>query len=202
MLGRTHLAIGLAATTAIITNPQTLPASLVVAGVSSLIPDIDEEHSIIRHRIDIVPCLPLGFLLLFAADYFLWHYKYFSLLTAVLFAIYISFGYFAEHRSFTHSLLGFITFILILALSAKILLIPAVIGYGLHLAADLMTNTGIELLYPARKRFGLHLINTGSIIDRTIELAAGLLFFVMLYQSLAGMHILFKIFPHHFRTLP
>ncbi|ERM91529.1 hypothetical protein O163_10185 [Caldanaerobacter subterraneus subsp. yonseiensis KB-1] len=186
MLGRTHLAIGLAATTAIITNPQTLPASLVAAGVSSLIPDIDEEHSIIRRRIDIVPGLPLGFLLLFAADYFLWHYKYFSLPAAILFAIYISFGYFTKHRSFTHSLLGFITFTLILALSAKMLLIPAVIGYSLHLAADLTTNAGIELLYPARKRFGLRLINTGSIIDQIIGLAAGLLFFAMLYQNFAG----------------
>ncbi|MGH2331078.1 metal-dependent hydrolase [Thermoanaerobacter mathranii] len=206
MLGRTHLAIGLAAT--VITNPHTLPEALITAGISSLIPDVDEKNSTIRRRIDIIPGLPLGLLLLFTVDYFLWHYKYFSLPAAILFAVYISFGYFTEHRSFTHSLLGFAIFVLILTLSVKTLLIPAVIGYDLHLAADLMTNTGIKLLYPARKRFRLHLISTGSIIDRTIGLAASFLFFIMLYKNFMHMyipfkiHIPFKTFFHHSVILP
>lgn len=70
MLGRTHLAIGLATTAAVITNPHVLPEALITAGISSLIPDIDEEHSLIRRKIDIIPGLPLGFPLLLIADYF------------------------------------------------------------------------------------------------------------------------------------
>lgn len=194
MLGRTHLAIGLATTAAVITNPHVLPEALITAGISSLIPDIDEEHSLIRRKIDIIPGLPLGFPLLLIADYFLWHYKYFSLLAAILFAVYIGFAYFTKHRGFTHSLLGFTTFILMLVLSDKMLLIPAIIGYGMHLVADLMTNAGIELLYPLKRRFGLHLFSTGSIIDQSIGLIATFIFFAMLYQNFAGMRIPFRTF--------
>ncbi|MDK2830125.1 MAG: inner membrane protein, partial [Clostridium butyricum] len=166
MLGRTHLAVGLATTAAVITNPHALPTALITAGISSLIPDIDEEHSLVRRKIDIIPGLSLGFPLLLIADYFLWHFKYLSLLATILFAVYTGFAYFTKHRGFTHSLAGFATFILILALSDKILLMPAMIGYGMHLIADLMTNAGIELLYPYERRFGFHLFNTGSIIDQ------------------------------------
>lgn len=90
MLGRTHLAIGLATTATVITNPHALPQALITAGISSLLPDIDEEHSLIRRKIDIIPGLPLGFPLLLIADYFLWHFKYFSLFAAILFAVYHS----------------------------------------------------------------------------------------------------------------
>jgi inner membrane protein len=194
MLGRTHLAIGLATTAAVITNTHTLPEALITAGISSLIPDIDEEHSLIRRKIDVIPGLPLGFPLLLIADYFLWHYKYFSLLAAILFAVYIGFAYFTKHRGFTHSLAGFATFILILALSDKMLLIPAMIGYGMHLVADLMTNAGIELLYPLKRRVGLHLFATGSIIDQSIGLISTFIFFVILYQNFTGMRIPFRTF--------
>lgn len=194
MLGRTHLAVGLATTATVITNPHVLPTTLITAGMSSLLPDIDEEHSLIRRKIDIIPGLPLGFPLLLIADYFLWHYKYFSLLAAILFAVYIGFAYFTKHRGFTHSFAGFATFILILVLSDKMLLIPAIIGYGMHLVADLMTNAGIELLYPYERRFGFYLFNTGSIIDQTIGLIATFIFLTMLYQNFTGMRIPFKTF--------
>lgn len=177
------MAIALATTAAITANPHNLPASLITAAISSLVPDIDEEHSLIRQKIDI-PGFPIGFILLLTADYFLWTYKYFSLPAAILFAVYVLLAYFTKHRSFTHSLSGFTTFALMVSLSSRMLLIPATIGYGTHLLADMLTNTGIELLYPVRKKFGISLINTGSLSDTLMGAASGILFIAILYQKL------------------
>jgi inner membrane protein len=202
MLGKTHIAIGLAATAIMYTHePHKLPIALAVAGISSLLPDIDEEHSIVRRKVDVIPGIPLGFPLLLAGDYFSYQYHYLSLLSAILIAVFIGFAYFTKHRGFTHSLLGFAAFAIIMALSDKTILVPALIGYSAHLIADACTNTGIMLLYPKKERFGMHLLSTGSVMDDIVR-ACAIVFLVFavsnayigdqsLYQYFQSVHMPF-----------
>ncbi|SHF80162.1 inner membrane protein [Caldanaerobius fijiensis DSM 17918] len=164
MLGRTHLAIGLAATATAVTNIHALPVSLAVAGVASLIPDLDERHSLIRRKIDTAG-IPTGLILLLATDAGMYMYVYIRLLSALLFAGFFVFAYLSPHRSFTHSFLGLLVFLSAIYTSFPQYIVPASIGYAAHLLADVCTNSGIELLWPWRKRFGLHLGQTGGVLD-------------------------------------
>lgn len=50
------------------------------------------------------------------------------------------------------------------------------IGFISHMAADTLTNSGIEVLYPIRKKAALKLIHTGSILDHALGVLAFIYF--------------------------
>jgi len=183
MLGRTHTAIALAATAAVIKDPVQLPLSLTIATASSLLPDIDTSNSMLRNRLNRYTGI-LTFPALIAAGYFLFRYKYLSLLSLILYLTYITFAFAGPHRGFTHSLVGFTLFALILLMSSKAVLLPALIGYSTHLAADLFTPSGILLLYPYNRSFKIPLIRTGSLSDIILGFTATVLFIAKLSQKL------------------
>jgi len=182
MLGRTHMAVALAATAVIIKNPAQLPLSLTVAAASSLLPDIDTPDSMLRHQLNKYTGI-LTFPALIAAGYFLFRYKYFSLPSLILYLSYIILAFIGPHRGFTHSLAGFVFFTLILFMSNKAIVLPAITGYATHLAADLLTPSGIPLFYPYNKSFKIPLIRTGSLLDILIGLIFGFIFAAVLFQK-------------------
>lgn len=101
---------------------------------------------------------------------------------------------FTVHRSFSHSLLGIFCFSISIFLLNSQVFLPFLIGYSLHILADICSNNGVELLFPLRKRFSLinithGLINrtvyTGSNIDRLIGKIS--LFSALLILSLKSM---------------
>lgn len=183
MLGRTHIAIALATTAVIIKEPAQLPLSLTVAAVSSLLPDMDTPNSMLRHQLNKYIGI-LTFPALITAGYFLFRYKYFSMLGLILYLAYITFAFIGSHRGFTHSLSGFGLFTLILFMSNKAILLPALIGYSTHLAADLFTPSGIPLFYPYNRSFKIPLIRTGSFLDIIFCFVAIVLFIIKLSQNL------------------
>jgi inner membrane protein len=72
------------------------------------------------------------------------------------------------HRGFTHSLLavGLIAFGLYFIPVGMEYKIAFVIGYGSHILADALTNSGVPLLYPWDRRFKFWLtFNTGSMTE-------------------------------------
>jgi inner membrane protein len=182
MLGRTHLAIGLAATAVILKNPTQLPISLTVAAASALLPDIDTPNSMLRYQLKRYTGV-LTFPALIAAGYFLFKYKCFSLLSLILYLTYIVLAFVGPHRGFTHSLAGFMFFTLILFTSNKTIILPAIIGYSTHLVADLLTPSGVPLLYPYNKSFKIPLVRTGSLLDISIGLTFTFIFVVVLLQK-------------------
>lgn len=182
MLGRTHMAIALTATALIIKNPVQLPLSLTVAAASSLLPDIDTSDGMLRHKLSKYTGI-LTFPALIAAGYFLFKYKYFSLTSLILYLSYIILAFAGPHRGFTHSLAGFGVFTLVLFMSDRTIILPAITGYATHLAADLITPSGIPLLYPYNKSFKIPLVRTGSILDISIGLVFGLMFIAVLFQK-------------------
>jgi len=183
MLGRTHTAIALTATALTIKDPAQLPVSLAVAAASSLLPDVDTPEGLLRYQLNKYTGI-LTFPALIAAGYFLFRYKYLSLLSLILYLTYITFAFAGPHRGFTHSLVGFTLFALILLMSSKAVLLPALIGYSTHLAADLFTPSGILLLYPYNRSFKIPLIRTGSLSDIILGFTATVLFIAKLSQKL------------------
>ncbi|WP_207910897.1 metal-dependent hydrolase [Caldanaerobacter subterraneus] len=182
MLGRTHMAVALAATALLTKDPSQLPINLAVAAASSLLPDIDTPGSMLRHKLNKYTGA-LTFPALIAAGYFLFKYKYFLLLSLILYLTYIGLAFIGPHRGFTHSLAGFLFFTFILFMSDRTILPPALIGYTTHLATDLFTPSGIPVLYPYNKSFKIPLVRTGSILDILIGLAFGLMFIAVLFQK-------------------
>lgn len=74
------------------------------------------------------------------------------------------------HRGFTHSILAVIACGLLLrCLNPDRTVMDALaIGYLSHLAADLMTTSGLRLAWPLRRRYAIPLCRTGSLRELAI----------------------------------
>jgi len=68
------------------------------------------------------------------------------------------------HRGFTHSILAVVACSALLRWrgSGRAVVDPVVVGYLSHLAADLLTPSGLRLAWPLRRRFAIPLCKTGS----------------------------------------
>ncbi|NNG67552.1 metal-dependent hydrolase [Caldanaerobacter subterraneus] len=184
MLGRTHIALGLAGTTMMITiNPKTAPITLTAAAIASLLPDIDDDNSFLNRKINF-GFKPLGAVVFTALLFSLGYLKVVPFISILVLEVAILLSIFSRHRTFSHSLLGMFVYSTGIYLAYKSVFVPFVIGYGLHLIADMFTNSGIELLYPYRKRIGIGLISTGSIWDNMI-----MIFGFLAFMSRYSMHL-------------
>lgn len=108
------------------------PATFAAAFAGSVAPDIDHPNSWIGRRF-----LPISLPL-----------------SAIV-----------GHRGVTHSLIAVIAIsFLILNYSslAGTWVLAFAVGYLSHLGGDFISNSGIPALWPVRRRFSLHLINTGG----------------------------------------
>ncbi|MEQ6359451.1 metal-dependent hydrolase [Thermoanaerobacter thermohydrosulfuricus] len=184
MLGKTHVALGLAGTAMIISvNPKTAPVTLATAAFASLIPDIDDDNSFLNHKIDF-GFRPLGAVVFTILLFSLSYLKIISVISFIVLETALLLSVFSRHRSFSHSLIGLLTYSIGVYLAYKAVFVPFVIGYSFHIIADMFTNNGVELLYPYRKRIGIGLISTGSIWDTLI-----MIFGFLVFMASNSMHL-------------
>ncbi|WP_177221407.1 metal-dependent hydrolase [Neomoorella thermoacetica] len=177
MRGSTHLFSGLAAASLLSTN---LPG-LGMAALGALLPDIDQPGSMISREVAGVPFGGIGRGIVGIAILGAWHQTRLPLLLPVGIA-FVALA-FLHHRGITHSLSG----LMLAWLAIKTLgwpQVPFLIGYGIHLAEDLLTPSGIPLLYPWQERMRVPLAQTGGLIDRTLGLAALALFLIAVGKGL------------------
>lgn len=76
-----------------------------------------------------------------------------------------------RHRGFTHSLLGalFVAGLAFWLLQMPNIFIGLVVGYISHILADMVTPSGVQLLWPKRKRFRFGFnVTTGSTAEYCI----------------------------------
>jgi inner membrane protein len=68
------------------------------------------------------------------------------------------------HRGVTHSILAVIVCCLLLRWDnvSHAIAGPLIVGYLSHLAADLLTSSGLRLAWPLRRRYAIPLCRTGS----------------------------------------
>lgn len=195
MTGKTHMAIGVAAgLTVSIQQPLQNQIIIVLASVlGSLIPDLDHPKSKLNqkllffknkfYRVLFYLALAGGFIYL----YFLTKYNVFGLLGITSFLIGIS-----SHRSFTHSIIGFLVISYIIKLITTKYNLPYaylgfIIGYVLHLAADFFTIKGIQLFYPLKLNVASPIIiNTKSRFEDVIF-------------TLLSVYIMFLIFNEYIK---
>ncbi len=76
------------------------------------------------------------------------------------------------HRGFTHSILAVALCAYLLARQGwhRHIVDPLVVGYLSHLAADLITSSGLRLAWPLPRRFAIPICKTGSPLERLIVL--------------------------------
>lgn len=195
MTGKTHMAIGVAAgLTVSIQQPLQNQIMIVLASVlGSLIPDLDHPKSKLNqkllffknkfYRVLFYLALAGGLMYL----YFLTKYNVFGLLGITSFLIGVS-----SHRSFTHSIIGFLVISYIIKLITTKYNLPYaylgfIIGYVLHLAADFFTIKGIQLFYPLKLNVASPIIiNTKSRFEDVIF-------------TLLSVYIMFLIFNEYIK---
>lgn len=191
MMSRTHIAVGVAAALAC-ARPETLAegaATVMLGAAGAKLSDIDMLWnkrprdvgvSLLTAALAVVCLLVLDALM--GTGVFLrilsWLGADWRIGAAMLAALCIP-GYFAEHRSFTHSLLAMTLFSV-----AVYLILPAhatafIVGYGTHLLLDLLNRKPLRLMYPFRRSWCLGLCSADGVVN-------GLLMWLGL-AAIAGM---------------
>lgn len=160
MMSKTHIAVGVAASLAIL-QPATLGGCLacVIGGsVGGDICDIDVKpsdcvrdalygHAIVSTIVSVALLadylLGAGICAAFAAH--VGPEMALGLLVLILAGIW---GYRSKHRTFTHSLLGLVAMSGALWLVCPVLAPPFAIGFAAHVLLDLLNHKKVQLLYP------------------------------------------------------
>jgi inner membrane protein len=181
--GGTHAALGFASGVAALSMQETEIYEgfvLLAATFASLMPDLDEENSMIYgYTMEKVSPKMRRFLvgglgavcMLIAA--FTFSGAFFM---AGIFCLAIPF---VSHRRFTHSLLA-LTIVTYLADSIHPdFTIPVLLGYLSHLLADSLTVSGVPWLWPITKSFRFAKLKTGGVPDYLIG------YFTLFYALIA-----------------
>lgn len=184
MEGRTHMAIGLACGVGLaFASGQTddvayLGLTIVVTGIASILPDIDEDGSLInlflfpvlKRAYRSIALLSLGIILILF--YFLRDLPLWVLLTGI-FAAGVAY---APHRSVTHSLLALAYVTTTVYLISPSYAFATAVGYFSHLFADTMNIKGVPYLWPYKTKFSFKKwgvqVKAGSEADKMIGTVA------------------------------
>ncbi|SDW95320.1 inner membrane protein [Marininema mesophilum] len=176
MTGNTHLSLGVAAgavtvaTNGLATDVGACVTAVMVASIGSILPDIDEDGSVLNNLLfRSIKYRSVALALLGAAIVLLGILKGLAL-WVVLAGVYAMAVAFIPHRSFTHSLLSLFLVAGITYMAEPTYIWPLVAGYLSHLLADSITAGGIPLFWPWKKRIGTKnigfSIRSGDIVDK------------------------------------
>lgn len=167
MMGRTHFAVGMAASLAVslqVMQPQNVSDCLIaLAGgaVGGVLADADTIDNDYNHDALIGQLLGFAVLVMvMAIDYFMklgvceyviHNNTNTSIIAGIAFIILYIIGVASEHRSFTHSLLAMLLFSFCFGLVVQRLGFFVLVGYASHLLLDLLNKKDVPLLYPRKK---------------------------------------------------
>lgn len=175
-MGKTHMVLGIL-TTGWLTKIDNIETGLIAVGASimgSLMPDVDHKDAILRKTIrfesktnyELVGLAIAGGLVhevIKKGSFIL------PIISAVLIAILCNHVINTSgHRGITHSLLGLMMFGILAFFLLKAAVVPFIIGYSMHLVGDMVTNSGIPLIYPDETKISYRLFDTGSGSEKVI----------------------------------
>lgn len=164
MLGKTHMAVGVAAALAVL-HPKTLAELVFVSGISGLgavISDIDvgtsESHKEADKIITLAVIIMIGIGVL---DYYwklgIWnqvksnHSIYQMVVAGIVFVGICTYGKEKPHRSFMHSFLAMGILAAVIWVIYPMAASWFVIGFLSHLALDILNYKKVQLFYPEKK---------------------------------------------------
>lgn len=185
VLGKTHMAVGIAATLAI-TQPDSFSEVVLATGVGaigSLLPDIDVGTSNSHKETErIVRTTILMIVAIFLLEYYLNidivkplmedHGIAKLVIGALLFLGLCGFGAEQPHRSFMHSFLAMILLSLSLGLVSKNFVPYFAVGFLSHILLDLLNYRKVKIWYPLKRGARLGLCKASG-IGNDLFFAAG-----------------------------
>lgn len=188
MLGKTHLAVGVAASL-LFTQPKSLQELVLavgIGGIGSLIPDIDVDTSGSHKYVNkIIVFAVLAAVGIYVAEQF-WHIGVVARILSdsnytriaigtILFIVVCAFGKRQPHRSFMHSILALV----ILSFSIGLIWIDLVpyfaIGFISHLLTDIFNYKKVRLLYPFKGGIALKLFHAHGLANSIFLLVGSVL---------------------------
>lgn len=200
MLGKTHLAVGVAASLAVV-HPATLPELLIgvgAAAVGAVISDIDVGTTDSHRDADIITAMAVASIVLVVGLDKLFDIGVYQTitknggLTKVLFAALAfigvcAFGKEQPHRSFMHSFMALV----ILTVIVGVLLPTAAPYFGVaflsHLVTDLFNYKKVRLLYPMPGGVCFKLFHATGIANHVLFIAGCIAAGVEVVFNLSGV---------------
>ncbi|MCM1132017.1 MAG: metal-dependent hydrolase [Ruminococcus flavefaciens] len=167
MMGKTHIFMGTATALALTfaDTPIEILSALAGGAVGGMMPDTDLDS--LKNIKDLNTKAIAGTIagLCFAVDFI---FKcgmiesikasnhILALIGLVAFIVLYFVGAFADHRSFTHSLLATVLYSTAVGLMCRPLAIPFAIGFLAHIILDCTNKKGVRMFYPSKKKFKLN----------------------------------------------
>lgn len=179
MLGKTHMAVGVAVTMAV-TQPKNVPELVLAVGLGAfgaLISDIDVGTSESHHDADKITILAaIVILAVLALDHF-FHTGIIDrvvkssgygriILGVLLFIGICAFGKEQPHRSFMHSFLALALLCFALGMVWEKAVIYFAAGFLSHLATDVFNKKKVRLLFPLKGGVALGLFHAHGLANR------------------------------------
>ena len=172
MLGKTHMAVGIATTLAVLPpeNTRQLLLEVGAGAVGALISDIDVGTSESHRDADKITYLTLGVIAaVIALDHFMNTGIVFRIrqsagtmkliLGILMFVGICAYGKEQPHRSFMHSFLALFLLEISIGIIYLAFMWPFGIGFLSHLASDIFNRRKVRLLYPIPGGFSLGLFS-------------------------------------------
>lgn len=193
MTGKTHVAIGIAAALTISYN-QPVESQLILvtaSAIGSLIPDLDHPKGKLNQKLLFINN-NLYRALFYLSISSIFMYLYYSIGTEIfiILSLVSCLVGISSHRSFTHSIIGFLLTSSIIKMGVSKFNLPSiyngfVIGYILHLIADSFTPKGIKLFYPIKANISFPIkIKTNSKTEKIIFLLLNIYCIFLLFNYL------------------
>ena len=181
MLGKTHMAVGVASSLLLLppANIQELVLGTGAAVVGAVISDIDVGTSESHREADkIIAVFVLLIAAMIAVEY-IWHLGLYhkivrstnterSVIAAAGFLLICAFGKEQPHRSFMHSVLGMVSLTGCVTMFLPMVAPYFAVAFLSHLAIDLLNRKGLKLLFPMKKGFSLDLCSSSGFINRCL----------------------------------
>ena len=186
MTGKTHVAVGIASSLAIV-QPKTIPEYLcaITGGmIGGMISDIDSQGKLqsmdytedpygwqVYAFVVIALIIVLGIDYVSGdgvVDYVISNHKPLLFVGIIAFAGLCVFGATTSHRTFTHSIIAGVMFTLSIWCFCRPLAIPFAIGFASHLIIDFFNKQKTQYFWPFRIKFGLNLFPSAGRLNEVL----------------------------------
>lgn len=203
MLGKTHMAVGIASALAVM-QPKNIPELVIgtgAAAIGGLISDIDVSTSASHKEADKIMLLAIGSIIATVAASAVFKLDIYGkimadsnmirmLLGTIIFIGICAFGKEQPHRSFMHSILA-----LVLLSGSLWVIFPIVVPYFAiafisHLATDIFNFKDVRLLYPLKGGLSFHLFHAHGIANSVLCAIGTCVAALEMLYFLVGRHLI------------